>query len=829
MEQTEETRTRIRPDKKTALLNKLLPVYTIENRKLLLKDGCIALGFMVEGIEAEQWTAEQYEQLNALFAAVLRPLPPGTVVQRLDFFYDHAYSGEGKDLAYFQAKADLHFMDRLMLFQHSYLFVSFPAGKVAKSSPASNLFVRLCRQVLENPFAGIEKRMEEAESLGNELAAGLETADGLRLHRLEEEDLRSLYLQYFNLEFTESPETLHRPVHNHHRMLSVGEKRLRVLSLKGQGASVQPAIRNGYGVTVPMVYPLTQALQFPHILSQCMLIEDTEASLRQLDLEKRINSSLHFLATQDNRIKAQEIDAFTADVRGNNKQLVSLSLSLILFQTDEKRLQQSLEKALSAFRQMNGCECLVESYDAAALFFANAPGNAAQNYRWLLMPADAAAAYSHFTTNYRSNTEGEILCDRYRNPLRVKLFNTCLNNQNCLVIGPSGSGKSYTMGNFMCQRFERGDRQIIIDVGGTYKNIMDSLTGPEAYFEYDLEHPLAFNPFLIDRINGRWSLSGDKLNFLTALLAVLWKGPERRGAGKRGPLNPAERAILVRLIPAYYDFLNEDPSRERMPSMTGFYHWFRSFHRTSLAQEEYRSEIQFFNVAQFLVVLKPFVEGEYRQVLNAPGALDISSLPLVCFDMARVKGDPGLYPVISMLITELALDQVRKFPDHRKYIYMDEAWSMLSDAMGEWVESMYRTIRKNNGSMCIITQGIDEITGSAVGPAIIQNAQTQVILNHSDAGQVQKLAVHLGFTSHETDKINSIRVGPNYRELFIKQGSCAKVYCLEVSPHLDAVLSSKPVERNYLRELTKRYQGKIQYAVEQFVEDRQSGKGVFHE
>lgn len=804
-------------------------MYTIEEHKLLLKDGRIALGFMIQGIEAEQWTDAQYQQLNALFAAVLKPLPRGTVVQRLDFFYDCAYQGEEKEPAYFQAKADLHFMNRLMLFQKSYLFLSFPPGEATKSSPANNLFTRLRKQVLENPFEGIEKRMEEAESMSNELAASLEAAGGLRLHRLEEGDLRNLYLQYFNLEFTESPQSFQRPIHNHHQMLSVGEKRLRVLSLKGQGASVQVAVRNGYGVTAPMVHPLTLALQFPHILSQSILIEDTEASLRQLDMEKRINSSLHFLATQDNRIKAQEIDEFTADVRGNNKQLVSLSLALILFQTDDKLLQQSLEKSLTAFRQMNGCEGLVESYDAAALFFANAPGNAAQNYRWLLMPADAAAAYCHFTTNYRSGAEGEILCDRYRNPLRVNLFNTRLNNQNCLVIGPSGSGKSYTMGNFLCQRFERGDRQIIIDVGGTYKNIMESLAGPEAYFEYELEHPLAFNPFLIERREGRWFLSGDKLNFLTALLAILWKGPGKGGAGSRGPLDPAERAILVRLIPAYYDFLNEDPRKERRPSMTGFYHWFRSYHRTNMSQEEYRSEMQFFNVAQFLVVLKPFVEGEYRQVLNAPGALDISTLPLVCFDMARVKSDPGLYPIISMLITELALDQVRKFPDHRKYIYMDEAWSMLSDAMGEWVESMYRTIRKNNGSMCIITQGIDEIIRSAVGPAIIQNAQTQVILNHSDATQVQKLAVHLGFTSHEVDKINSIRIGQHYRELFIKQGDCAKVYCLEVSPHLDAVLSSKPVERNYLRKLTAYYQGRIQYAVEQYVEDRQSGKGVFHE
>jgi type IV secretory pathway VirB4 component len=376
------------------------------------------------------------------------------------------------------------------------------------------------------------------------------------------------------------------------------------------------------------------------------------------------------------------------------------------------------------------------------------------------------------------------------------------------------------MGNFMTQRFERGARQIIIDVGGTYKNLMESLVGMNCYFEYEPDHPLSFNPFLLEKREDAYLLSSDKVNFLTALLSTIWKGTH-----SAIPLTPAERAIFVRIIPAYYAYLNEN--RKEKPSMKGFYYWFKKQDQENRSGEEYRSEMQFFNVAQFLVVLKPFVEGEYRDVLNAEREIDISHLPLVCFDMAKVKSDPGLYPVVSMLITELALDQVRKFPSDQKYIYMDEAWSMLSDSMGDWVESMYRTIRKNNGSMCIITQGIDEIIESAVGSAIIANAQTQIILNHTDKNQVAKVARHLGFTAHEVDKINSIRKGKGYRELFIKQGDVGKVYCLEVCPHLDAVLSSKPVERNYLRELTKRYNGNIHFAVDQYIEDKLMLKGGF--
>ena len=170
------------------------------------------------------------------------------------------------------------------------------------------------------------------------------------------------------------------------------------------------------------------------------------------------------------------------------------------------------------------------------------------------------------------------------------------------------------------------------------------------------------------------------------------------------------------------------------------------------------------------------------------------------------------------------MDQIRYFPDVTKYLYMDEAWAMLSDTMGEFVENMYRTVRKNNGSICIITQGVNEIISSPVGQAIIDNADTRIILNHSDKEAVSKLGKVFGFTPHEIDKINSIGIGNTYRELFIKQGEYGKVYCLEVSPYEHAVLSSKPKERNYLKSLLKYYEGNIGYSVNHLVEEQSEGK-----
>lgn len=793
-------------------LNRIIPIFSVEDQQLILKDGRVAIGYQVHPMEMECWNEAQYTSFNQSFAAALNVLPVGTVIQKSDIFYTKHYDQKDHNDRYFENKQRDHFLGRPLLFHRSYLFLSFPGNKPLKSNPVNTIFASE-KAILPNPFVDIEQRMELAETQANEFISGL-GKDEIQFDRLSDRQLKVLCKQYLNLEFDCEPDF--RALYNHLQGLLIGEKMINVLSLRGQGVTSFPAVRNHYGIPAPMAYPLTFPLDFPHILTQNMLIEDNEKELSRLDFDKKLNNSLDFLSTQDNRIKSEEIDAFTEEVRSQNKKLVSLNLSVTLWAMNNRERKAGIEKTMAAFRSMFGCETIVESYDTGNLFFAGIPGNAAQNYRWLLTSADRAVNYFHYTTSYKDELKGDILCDRFQKPVKINLFNTRLNNQNAIVIGPSGSGKSYTIGSLIVQRFERGCRQVIIDIGGSYRNVMLSLNGKlfdETYFVYSAEKPLAFNPFLLSMENGQYQIHGDKINFLVGLISIIWKGSKQ-------VLSSAERSVLVRLIPQYYQNLNQEG---RKPGLTDFYEWLKGYHESRKSDEEYLSTLQFFNLPQLLIVLKPFVDGEYKQVLNANYEIDISEHKLVCFDMDRIKADPVLYPVVSMLITELALDQIRKFPEDIKYIYMDEAWAMLSDAMGDWVESMFRTIRKNNGSMCIITQGIDEISTSKVGAAIINNAQTKIILYHSDQQQVEGLASLLGFTRHELDKIRSMRVGTGYRELFIKQAEVGKVFILEASPHLDAVLSSKPAERNYLQKLIAKYQ-KIEYAVNQYIEDKNSGK-----
>ncbi|KAB7725870.1 DUF87 domain-containing protein [Rudanella paleaurantiibacter] len=790
----------------------------------ILKDGRVAVGYRFEGVETESITGSEFDALGAAFYRSTRTLPVGTVIQRFDTYYTERHRTpkgvKERTDAPFTQQQHRHMQERPVLHHAAYLFLSFGPEKQPRTNAANTLWAKLGLPNLKDPFADIERLVERAERAADEFTQSI-SLGRLTLTRLTADELEGLYFQYFNLDFGRTPSALNRQVQPDVSFVGIGEKKANILTMIGQPSVIYNTGPGRTGVEGPFVSTLALDLQVPHVLVTSFLIEDTEKVIGELEFEQKVNRNLDFLMTHENKIKMLELEDYIDGLRTDNKSLMSVNLSLLVWHVDDKAREGLIQRGIAAFRTMGGADVFVETMDTTNLFFALAPGNGYQNYRWLLMSGDNAACYLNCATNYRTANQGELLADRYGNPVLVNLFNTDLNNQNSVVVGPTGSGKSFTMGYFMLQRYETGRRQIIIDVGGTYLSLMTALGG--RYYQYDPQQPIKFNPFGIQRDGvGHYVPDGDKINFLSTLLAIIWKGYKR-------PVRQAERSVLVRLIPMYYQWYNAQIDRDAdnpptpVPSLVGFYDFLYQYLKDNEGTEELTRWNKAFDFAEFFTCLEPFVVGHYRDVLDATDNEDISAFPLVCFDMARIKDNELLKAVVTMLITELSLDVIRRYPKDVKYLYMDEAWSMLSEGMGDFVEMMYRTIRKNNGSMCIITQGVKEIEDSAVGPVIVANADTKIILNHQDTKQLDRVAAVLGFTKHELDKMRSIRVAKSWREIFIRQGEYGKIFRLEAAPNIYPLLTSKPAEREHLRDLTKSYGGNIAFAVRQFNEDKAEG------
>ena len=802
--------------KKSKDLAAAIPIHTIENDKVVFKDGRVAVGYRIFPATMESWSGGEFEIFNEALRNQIGMLPTHTVLQKTDFYFDREYQPDssGKPSGgreYFETKLNRHFMYRLMLDHSSFLFLSFPdrKQKAQKKNPLNTLL----NYSYENPFEHIEENLEVAETKSEEFIGSLQGSGGVSFQRLREGELKELYSRYYTLNFQDPFEPgVYADISHSPSGLQVGEKNLWLISMKGQGLHIYDAVKNQLGVTSPYTYLLGHHLQVPHILTTTLWMDDTEKQLKSLDREKRLNSNLDWMSTQDNEVKARLIDEFTDQVRSRSGRIVSLNVNVAVYDADFGLNKKYLESTLAAFRSMSGAECIVESWDTLPLFFANTPGNAANNFRWLRTSDEIGVKYFNFLSNYTSELKGDLLCDRFRNPLLVNFFNQELTNQNAVVVGPSGSGKSFTVGYFLVQRHERKARQIIIDVGGSYKNLLITLNGQkfeETYFEYDPAKPMAFNPFLLPFQSGTYRLSNERINFLMSLFFRIWRGD------KTEEVEQVEKSVLKELIRNYYGWLGKQhPLR---PCLNTFY----TFCQEQLKLEGDSEDFRYFDLRQFLTTLRPYYDGIYSSILNADYETDISQHPLICFDMNRIKRDSMLKPIITMLITQLALDQLEKYPEEEKYIYMDEAWSMLSGTFAEFIEEMYRTIRKSKGSMWIITQGVDEIVRSRIGNAILINAEIKVLLKHYDQKMISQVEAHMGLTDHEMEKFVSLRKEAEFREIFVKMGDHSRVFALEPSEHHAIVLSSKPDERNQLVRLMNKYL-RVTDAIEQYIEKKRS-------
>lgn len=141
---------------------------------------------------------------------------------------------------------------------------------------------------------------------------------------------------------------------------------------------------------------------------------------------------------------------------------------------------------------------------------------------------------------YLSDEKGHIYHDRFGTPAKINLWDyPALNNKNRIVIGPSGSGKSFWLNNYILQSYELGRDVMIIDIGGSYRSMIALNRGK--YFDSTEQKKFAFNPFLCDRDkNGKYlyidttdaESADDQIKTIVAIISYIWK--------VREPMLPAE-------------------------------------------------------------------------------------------------------------------------------------------------------------------------------------------------------------------------------------------------------------------------------------------------
>lgn len=770
-------------------------------------------------------------------------LPNYTIVHRQDWFLKENYKADThKDgMNFLDRSFELHFNERPYLNHFSYLFITKTTKERSRSQ--SNFSI-LCR----GNIIPKEVRDKDAVSLFLESVDQFERilndSAFIRLERLTTDEIvgtpqqAGLIEKYFSL--SQQDTTTLKDIQMSASEMRIGDDILCVHTLSDVDdlpGSVQTDTRYEKYSTdrsdcrLSFAAPVGLMLSCDHIYNQFLFIDDSAEILQRFEKTAR---NMHSLSkySRANKLNKQWIDAYLDEAHSFGLTAIRCHCNVMAWSDNREKLKVIKNDTGSALALM-GCKPRYNTIDAPALYWAGIPGGEGdfpseesfftfieQGVCFFTEETNYADSLSPFGIKMADRTNGKPLhLDISDEPMRRGITT----NRNKLVIGPSGSGKSFFMNHLVRQYWEQNTHIILIDIGNSYKGLCDLIhqrtNGEDGiYYTYSEKHPIAFNPFFTeDKV-----FDLEKKESIKTLIMSLWKRDTE-------VITRAEEVALSMAVNLFLEKIKED--NELVPSFNTFYEFVQGEFRGILEEKHYREKD--FDLTNFLNVLAPYYRGgEYDYLLNSDEQLDLLNKRFVVFEIDEIKEHKILFPVVTVIIMEAFINKMRRLHGVRKMIVVEEAWKAIArEGMADYIKFLYKTVRKYYGEAVVVTQELDDIVSSPIiKDTIINNADCKILLDQrkyiNKFDSVQSL---LGLTDKEKGQILSINQANDparkYKEVWIGLGGVqSAVYATETSVEEYLTYTTEETEKLEVTQMTEKLGGNMEQAIRVLAKEKKKKK-----
>jgi type IV secretory pathway VirB4 component len=342
-------------------------------------------------------------------------------------------------------------------------------------------------------------------------------------------------------------------------------------------------------------------------------------------------------------------------------------------------------------------------------------------------------------------------------------------NYNGLIIGGSGTGKSFLVSTIAAQMKKVKARQVFIDIGGSYRNLCQVMRG--TYIDMNLTSD-------VNRINPFDPLATEKPDpdVVDATLAYL----------EKMMTDPAEGSLSRVQMGILEEVLNDLIGAKRGEA------FYISDFRLGLQRHSKEGEM----LARRLV---PFCapNGRYRNLADGPTQQSFDN-PFIVFDLTSFKDSKELCPIAFTTIIAQILKIGDKYPGEPKFLYIDEAWSMLADpVLANFVVYAFRALRKKNFATVAISQAIEEFANTSNKTAILANISHLLVLRQNNSEAIRLVAQEFGLSETEQQIVGGLQTSVgNYSQFLLRQklsnGTNRSTICVNQShPLLYAMATTK--------------------------------------
>jgi type IV secretion system protein TrbE len=530
--------------------------------------------------------------------------------------------------------------------------------------------------------------------------------------------------------------------------LKVGEHYVRVLTMKEAITETRPLV-------------LDSLLKIPANFMVCTEWTPLRADKARKEVNKRRR---HFNMSKTGFVSQIATDATKTNMRdvlideskqadidnlgdclralGEGQSLGDFSLSIVLYGDSRAQVDQLVGEFVSVFTNADG-NLFIETYNQLNAYFAMVPGNYALNLRKLYLLNNNYADLSFLFTILPGETRNHHLGTEYLAVLETDnstpYFLNLHNGEvaHTLILGMTGSGKSYFC-NFLLQNAQKyNPLTFIFDIGASFQSLTTIFGGSYLNVGQDARD-FTINPFSLDPTK-------ENKQFLFSFFRVLIEGNDQRYR-----LDFKEERKLWDAIGRIYAL---EPEQRTMSSFSNIIGELKErLHRWTRDGQH-----DLFDNVEDTLSFSRFQTFNFAGWGDAPDVLE-----------------PLLFYVLHRASNEIA--DPRKLGMFKMFL-LDEAWLFIkNETIRSYIVSAQKTWRKYNAAMILATQSIKELEESGMLQIVSESCPTKVFLANPEMDrELYREAFHLNDT--ELDLIAGL-VPPG--QMLIRKAESSKKVQLNV-------------------------------------------------
>ncbi|POS00906.1 conjugation system TraG family ATPase [Flavobacterium croceum DSM 17960] len=802
---------------KKTTLDSIRPVWEfLDNDTVLMRNGSYSRCFELELSSIFTLNRADYEKINEEFNSILNLLPEYSVIHKMDIYENKTFNKTTSSENFLQKSYFQKYLEKNYLNHKSYIFISNTHSNIFKQSSLSSVLFKnniIPKKQTDN------QNLENFDTIVNRIIRLLNDSKYFKIEPLDIQQIKRLQQQYESLDFTNKIAT--SDIYQDNYKTKIGKKSVAALSINSLDC-----LPNEYdivyrdnkfsteksNINFSLFHPVGLGLNFEHITNTIFIKTDKEAIKELITKNEKLNVTFR-KADLSNEDNINDSLAFKQQME-KGFYPINYHANILIYDEDIENLKVKIDKTISSLNQIKITPNISEN-EILPLYWSCYPGNASDigfiDQTFLLLDNQASALNIYETTNKSDVSEfGVYLIDRISGcPLFVDISDVPMklgltNNRNKIIIGPSGSGKSFTTNHLVDSYLATDTHVVIVDVGHSYERLNKLHKG--TYLSYEENSPISFNPFYTE-IDSNLI---EKKETLIALIFTLWK------INTSGTAD--EDAIIREGLNEYYDYVTKNNA---FMCFNTYYEFMVEIFLPNLPSETKA----LFNSASFQNVLKKFYKGgEFDYLLNSKQNINLLNEKLIIFELDNIKDHPILFPIVSLMIMETFITKMRLLKHTRKVIIIEEAWKAIAkEGMANFLKYLFKTVRKHFGEAVIVTQELEDILGNEIiKDTILKNCGAKILLDMREYAsnflEIQKL---LSLTDKSKDLVLSLNQnllpGDRYKEVFIGLGNEGNVYGVSLSKQQYACFTTEKKEKNIIDNDIEKF-GDIELALQNYSE-----------